>query len=123
MELTARMKVGRVGMLLAFTTLNGSAMRALIALSLLGIVFGSRVCEAGMSDAPREVSAPTATHTAVAHHRMRGRMHHARRLAVRSLRSAARSVDYFAGSIFPIPRGLFQKSSRLPVAAIGRLTA
>jgi hypothetical protein len=54
---------------------------ALIALSLLAIVFGSRVCEAGMSDAPRDVSAPTASHkTAVTHHRTGGRVHHARRI-------------------------------------------
>jgi hypothetical protein len=51
---------------------------ALIVLSLMAIVFGSRVCEAGMSDAPREVSAATARHAAVVHHRSRGRVHHAR---------------------------------------------
>jgi hypothetical protein len=55
-------------------------MRALIVLSLLATVLGPRACEAGMSDAPREVSAPTATRTAVAHHRSRGRVHHARRI-------------------------------------------
>jgi hypothetical protein len=38
-------------------------------------------------------------------------------LAVRSLRSAARSVDYSAGSFFPMLCGLFQKYSLLPVAA------
>jgi hypothetical protein len=55
-------------------------MRALIILSLMAIVFGSRVCEAGMSVAPREVSAPTASHTSAAHHRGRGHVHHARRV-------------------------------------------
>lgn len=53
-------------------------MRALIVLSLMAIIFGSRVCEAGMSAAPREVSAPTASHATAAHHRDRGRVHHAR---------------------------------------------
>ena len=53
-------------------------MRALIVLSLMAIVFGSGACEAGMSDTPREVSAPTARHATAAHHRSRGRVHHAR---------------------------------------------
>ena len=53
-------------------------MRALIVLSLMAIMFGSRVCEAGMSAAPREVSAPTVRHATVEHHRGRGRVHHAR---------------------------------------------
>jgi hypothetical protein len=54
-------------------------MRAVIILSLLAIVFGSRACEAGMSAVPREVSAPTASHAAAAHHhRGRGHVRHAR---------------------------------------------
>lgn len=52
-------------------------MRVLIVLSLIAIVFGSRVCEAGMSATPPEVSAPTAS---AAHHRGRGHVHHAGRV-------------------------------------------
>jgi hypothetical protein len=58
-------------------------MRALIVLSVIAIVFGSRVAEAGMSTAPRDTSAtaynaPTASHVTVSRHRG-GHVHHARR--------------------------------------------
>jgi hypothetical protein len=59
-------------------------MRALIILSLIAIVFGSRACEAGMSTGPHSMSetadtAPTAGHATTGHHRGGGRVHHARR--------------------------------------------
>jgi hypothetical protein len=58
-------------------------MRALMVLSLIAIVLGPGVAEAGMSTAPRETSesaynAPTATHATASRHRGR-HVHHARR--------------------------------------------
>ena len=58
-------------------------MRALIVLSVIAIVFGSTVAEAGMSTAPRDTSAtaynaPKASQATVSRHRG-GRVHHARR--------------------------------------------
>jgi hypothetical protein len=59
-------------------------MRVLTVLSLVAVVCGSRVCEAGLSTAPRDEGAPTASHATVARHgtadRHRGhrRAHHAR---------------------------------------------
>jgi hypothetical protein len=54
-------------------------MRALIVLSLMAIVFGSNVCEAGMSTGPHKIAAaPAASHATMDHHRGRGRVRHAR---------------------------------------------
>jgi hypothetical protein len=67
-----------------FESSSGSEhMRALIILSLIALVFGSGVAEAGMTTAPREMSAsahnaPTDDHATVSRHR-RGHVHHARR--------------------------------------------
>jgi hypothetical protein len=57
-------------------------MRALIVLSLTAILFGSNVCEAGMSTGPHKASAseartPAASHVAMNHRREGGRVHHA----------------------------------------------
>src|ERR1700760_846740 len=54
------------------------AMRALIVLSLIAIVFSSTACEAGMSTGPHKAAAAThpASHVASSHHR--GHVRHAR---------------------------------------------
>ena len=53
-------------------------MRALIVLSVMAIIFGSTVCEAGMSTGPHQVAAATPAAGHASHHRGSGRVHHAR---------------------------------------------
>jgi hypothetical protein len=82
-----------------------SAMRALIVLSLMAIVFGSSVCEAGMSTGPHRISAsaaPAASHATVGHRR--GRVHHARRIGG-PIAAIGRPIAAIGGAI----GGLFRR--------------
>jgi hypothetical protein len=76
-------------------------MRALIALSVMAIIFGSTASEAGMSTGPHK--ATTATHTArhVASSHHRGRVRHARAPGIiRPIAAVGNAIGSTVGGLF-----------------------
>jgi hypothetical protein len=80
-----------------------SAMRALIILSSMAIIFSSTVCEAGMTTGPHKILATTATQPATSHattRHGRGRVHHARRGIGGPIAAVGNAIGGTLGGIF-----------------------
>jgi hypothetical protein len=78
-----------------------SAMRALIILSSMAIIFSSTACEAGMTTGPHKVLTTTSSsrHATVGHRHERGRVHYARGIG-RPIAAVGNAIGSTLGGIF-----------------------